>query len=150
MVYIIPRIILFSWLRAIWILVGLLLVGAYISEILLFLENARKRSVFLDLQQRLNIGQYLLPVLKSYGSGDFSRISILLNPLILLCMQIILGLSGSLRILSSMNTQNILKWTVTLFEMNLSVMSFLYLKSLPSFSLLISSPKDFLGLDISS
>ena len=118
-------------------------------EILSFLGNARNKSMFLDLQQMLNIGQCLLPVLKSCGFGDFSRISALLNPLLLPCMQTTLGLSRSLKILSSINAPNILKWTVSLFRMNLSLMPFLYLKSLLYFSLLISSPKDFLSLDIS-
>ena len=126
--------------------VGLLLVGACTSKILSFLENAKNKCVLLDLPQSLNIRQCLLLILKSFGYGDFFQNSDLLNPLLLHCKQIILRLSRSLKILSSMNAQNILKWTATLFGMNM--LSFLYLMSILSFSLLISS-KDFLDLDIS-
>ena len=138
---------LIGW--AVRIHAGLLPVGACTLEVLSFLGNARNKSMFHDLPQRPNIGQCLLPVLKSYGYGYFSRNSDLHKPLLLHCLHIIWGSSELLKILSSINTPNILKLIATLFGMNISVMSFLYHMSLQSFSLMISSPKDFLGLDIS-
>ena len=52
---------------------------------------------------------------------------------------------GLLKILSSINAQNILKWLVIKYVMNLCVKQLLFLMFLQDFRLQIYLPKDFLG-----